>query len=80
VKENGAETVNVAAFGDSLQRVRVIRTATVLIITDRKERVPSSTHHTDHSLPTSEPTARRLYANISTRYEACAYNHVRLIS
>jgi len=40
LKETGVETVHVAAFGDSSQRVRIMRTATVLIITDRKERVP----------------------------------------
>jgi len=40
LKETGVKTVHVAAFGDSSQRVRTMRTATVLIITDRKEQVP----------------------------------------
>jgi len=39
VEDTGTETVYLAAFGDSSQRVRIMKTATVHIITDRKERI-----------------------------------------
>ena len=39
VEDNGIETVHLAAFCDYSQRVRIMRTATVHIITDRKERI-----------------------------------------
>ena len=40
VKETGIITVNVPHLGDSSQRAAIIRTATVIDITGRKERIP----------------------------------------
>ena len=40
VTEIGIITINVSNVGDSLQRAAIIRTATVIDITDRKERIP----------------------------------------
>jgi len=39
VDDTDTETIHLAAFGDSSQRVRIMKTATVHIITDRKERI-----------------------------------------
>jgi len=40
VKETGTETIYLAAFGHSSQNVQIMKTATVHVITDRKERIP----------------------------------------
>ena len=39
VEDTGTETVHLAAFGNSTQRVRIMKSATVHIITDQKERI-----------------------------------------
>ncbi|XP_052218332.1 uncharacterized protein LOC127835952 [Dreissena polymorpha] len=40
VKETGTETIYLAAFGHSSQNVQIMKTATVHVITDWKERIP----------------------------------------
>jgi len=40
VDETGSETVHLGAFGDTSQHVRLMKSATVHVITDRKKRIP----------------------------------------